>query len=330
MRRISVISPYRISFTGGGTDVPPFPEMYGGCVINATIDKGIRLNYVEDGHPLEISSRDVLKSWSLSSHIQNGFLERITMLFEERGIRKGRLNISGDVPPGTGLGTSSALVLGLIKILHILNGEEVTRSNLAKETYELEKNFFNVTLGKQDPFAISFGGLKYFEFYKDDYRMETFDYEMPTVKQLEESTIMVYTGASHNSSIELQEEVGKLKDGSEELISRLLEIKKNTEDAKESILENDFDRFVSLVDSGWELKKRLSKNISNQKVDALIRTAKENGAGAARLMGGGSEGFILVLADHKKLWGLQKKMMEHSDFVTRISFDYSGARSVTF
>lgn len=329
MRRISVISPYRISFSGGGTDIPPFPEMFGGCVINATIDKGIRVNYVEDGLPLEISSRDILKSWSFSKHIQNSFLERISSLFRDRGIKKGRLSISGDVPPGTGLGTSSALIIGLIQILHLLNGEEVSKGELAKETYEIEKNFFDVTLGKQDPFAISFGGMKYFEFSKDDYRMELLDHELPSVMELERSTLMVYTGATHNSSDELQDEVSKLKDGSEELIDTLLEIKKNTVEAKDAILSNDFDKFVNLVDIGWELKKRLSKNVTNQKVDSLIRIAKENGAGAARLMGGGSEGFVLVLAHHDNIWGLQKKMMEYSEFVTRISFDSYGVRTVT-
>ncbi len=141
---------------------------------------------------------------------------------------------------------------------------------------------------------------------------------------------MVYTGSSHNSSDELQEEISKMKEGSEELIGRLLEIKKNTEEARESVKENDFERFVELVDSGWGLKKGLGKNITNNRVDDLIKNAKQNGAGAAKLMGGGSAGFILIIGDQKNLWALQKKMMEFSEFVTRVSFDPVGARSVTF
>jgi D-glycero-alpha-D-manno-heptose-7-phosphate kinase len=330
MKKISVISPYRISFSGGGTDVSPFPEMYGGCVINTTIDKGIRLNYVDDGQPLEISSRDLLKSWSFSKRVHNSFLEGIATLFREKGIEKGRLSISGDVPPGTGLGTSSALVLGLLQITKILNEERVTKADLAKETYDVERDFFGVTLGKQDPYAISFGGMKYVEFSGDNYRMEQFDYDSPFVKQLERSTLMVYTGSSHNSSDEMQEEISKMKEGSEELIGRLLEIKKNTEEARKSIKENDFERFVELVDGGWGLKKGLGKNITNNRVDDLIKSAKQNGAGAAKLMGGGSAGFILIISDQKNLWALQKKMMEFSEFVTRVSFDPVGARSVTF
>ena len=330
MKKISVTCPYRISFSGGGTDISPFPEMYGGCVINATIDRGIRLNYVDDGKHLEISSRDILKSWSFSKRIHNNFLDGVTALFKERGIEKGRLSISGDVPPGTGLGTSSALVLGLLQIIKLLNGEEVTKARLAEETYEVERNFFGATLGKQDPYAISFGGVKYVEFGKNSYKMEVFDYRLPFIQLLEKSSMMVYTGSSHDSSEELQDEVSRLEEGSGDLIDRLLEIKKNTEEAKESIEEDDFDRFVKLVDSGWELKKGLSKKVTNPKIDALISAAKENGAGAARLMGGGSEGFILIIGDHRRIWKLQKKMMEYSDFVTRISFDFLGARSETF
>ncbi len=331
MNRISVMCPYRISFSGGGTDVSPFPEMYGGSVINATIDRGIRLNYVDDEQPLEITSRDLLKSWSFSKKIHNSFLEGITTLFKERGIERGRLSISGDVPPGTGLGTSSALVLGLLQIVKILNGEsEVTKAKLAQETYDVERNFFGAILGKQDPYAISFGGMKYVEFSGESYKMEQYDGDSQFVARLERSALMVYTGSSRNSTDQLQEEVSRLKEGSNYLISKLLEIKKNTEDARDSIRENDFDRFVRLVDAGWELKKGLGSSISNQKVDGLISRAKVNGARAARLMGGGSAGFILLIADPQKIWKLQRKMMEYSDFVTRISFDQTGARSVTF
>jgi len=328
MRKISVFSPYRISFGGGGTDISPFPEMYGGCVINTTIEKGIRLNYVDDGFPLEISSRDLLKSWSFSKKVHNDFLEGVTMLFKERGIDRGRLSLSGDVPPGTGLGTSSSLILGLLRIIKVVNDEEITKENLASETYDVEKNFFGITLGRQDPYAISFGGMKYVEFTKEGYKMEMFDHDSPFIKLLEKSTLMVYTGSSHDSSAELQEQVSKLKDGSDEMIDLLLEIKKSTKETKESIEEEDFGTFISSMNRGWELKKRLGKNITNQKVDSLIDIAIENGAGAARLMGGGSEGFVLVVADYRKIWDIQRKMMEFSDYVTRVSFDLYGTRGI--
>lgn len=329
MRKITVTCPYRISFSGGGTDVSPFTEMYGGAVINATIDKGIRVSYVDDGQPLEISSRDLLKSWSFSKSIHNNFLEGITKLFTKMGIETGRLSIAGDVPPGTGLGSSSALVLGLLMITKYLNGEEVDRERIAKETYDVERNFFGVTLGKQDPFAISFGGFKYTEFKANSYRMEMFDYEDPFVKMLERSTLMVYTGSTHNSTDELQDEVGKLNEGSRELIDRLLEIKRNAEEARDSIREGNFERFVRLVDYGWDLKKGLRKDITNPAVDSIISKARKSGAGAARLMGGGSAGFILIISSPDKIWGVQRMMMESSEFVTRISFDQTGARQVT-
>ena len=330
MDMISVFSPYRISFSGGGTDISPFPEMYGGCVINTTIKKGIRLTYVDDGFPLEISSRDILKSWSYSRSVSNNFLSRVTGLFERNGIRRGKLSISGDVPPGTGLGTSSALILGLMSIINAINSEIVKKEKLARAAYDLEKDFFGITLGRQDPYAIAFGGMKVVEFSRNGYRVEKFDHDTSFIKLLEKSTLIAYTGSSHNSSEELQEQVSKLKEGSEELIDRLFKIKKTTEEIRGSIKEEDFSRFIDLMNYGWELKKGLGKNITNPKVDSLINVAKENGAKAARLMGGGSAGFILLIADYGKTWYLQKKMMEYSDFVTRISFDLEGVRRTCF
>ena len=330
MDRISVFSPYRISFSGGGTDISPFPEMYGGCVINTTIKKGIRLTYVDDGFPLEISSRDILKSWSYSKNVDNNFLSKVTGLFERNAIRRGRLNICGDVPPGTGLGTSSSLILGLMSIINAINSEDVKKEKLARSAYDLEKDFFGITLGKQDPYAIAFGGMKFVEFSRNSYKMEKFDHDTSFIRLIEKSTLIVYTGSSHNSSEELQEQVGKLKEGSKELIDSLLKIKKTTEELRESIKEEDFSRFVDLMNYSWELKKGLGKKITNPKVNSLINVAKENGAQTARLMGGGSAGFILLIADYGKTWYLQKKMMEYSDFVTRISFDLEGVRRTSF
>lgn len=326
MRKVSVFSPYRVSFSGGGTDVSPFPDIYGGCVINTTIDRGVNLIYKDDGEPLEISSRDLFRSWNFSNQPHDNFLEGITLLFRERGIDKGRLTISGDVPPGTGVGSSSALVLGLLNIINILNDKKVTKDAIAEETYNVERNFFGVTLGRQDPYAISIGGPKYMEFSKGGFRVEKFGPEDPFIQLLEKSTLMLYTGSSHNSSDALQEQVSKLKHGSDKFVERLKEIKNVTQEVRKAIKTGDFDKFVELLNYEWNLKKGLGRSITNDKIDKLIKTSLDSGAKAARLMGGGAEGFILLIAESGNVWKLQKTMMEHSDFVTRLSFDYDGVK----
>lgn len=324
MKRISVFSPYRISFLGGGTDISLFSDTYGGCVINTTIDRGIRLDYVNDGQPLELSSRDFLKSWSLSKQPYNSFLEAITLFLRERGMEKGRLSISGGVPPGTGIGSSSALVLGLLKIINALNRSESSHEDLAEEAFNLEQEFFGISLGRQDPYAIAFGGMKYMEFLANDFRIEKFEYGSSFIKLLEKSTLILYTGSSRSSSEALEDQVKRMEEGSEEVVSRLKEIKTITIEGRDALRSNDFEKFIRLVNYGWELKKGLGNRVTNSKVDGIIKTALDNGAKAARLMGGGSEGFLLLIADYGKLWDLQKTMMEYSDFVTRVSFSYDG------
>ncbi|MGC8644896.1 MAG: kinase [Thermoplasmata archaeon] len=324
MRRISVFAPYRVSFFGGGTDIPPFSDLYGGCVINATIDMGMRVRYVDDGKPLEISSRDMLRSWSLSGLSGNEFMGRISDLFEMNGITTGRLTVSGDVPAGTGLGSSTSLVQALLTLIRRIKGEAIDTWKIAQESYRTERDHFHVTLGLQDPYAIPFPGLKYVEFSRSGVNVERLDQKSNFLRMLERSSMIVYTGSTRNSSDELQNEVSKLNSNSEEMINTLLEIKAVTIDARSTIVRNDMRAFCDLMNRSWELKKKLGRSITNERVEFLINTAMKNGACAAKLMGGGSAGFILAIAPPEKLWNLETKMMEVSEFVTRVSYESDG------
>jgi len=324
MNRISLFSPYRISFSGGGTDIAPFVDTHSGYVINSTIDKGIRISYVQDREPLEISSRDFLRSWSFEGGIGNNFLDNISLFLERRGVREGRISISGDVPPGTGLGSSSALISGLLALVSILDGRRIDKKALALETYETEHNFFGVVLGKQDPYAIAFGGFKFMRFYGDKLETEFFPNQAHFSQMLESSLLIVYTGSSRESSSVLQEEVRRAKNGSEEFIENLEEMKKVTEEMRTAIKREDMEEFINLLNTSWEIKKRFGERISNKNVDRLIEISLKNGAAGAKLMGGGSQGFILLISKEGRRWGLQREMMKYSNFVVRVSLDRDG------
>jgi len=324
MNRVYLFSPYRISFSGGGTDIAPFVDTHGGCVINSTIDKGVRISYVQDREPLEISSRDFLRSWSFEGGIGNNFLENISLFLEKSGIRDGRISISGDVTPGTGLGSSSALISGLLALVSILDGREINKEALARETYETERNSFGVVLGKQDPYAIAFGGFKFMKFYGNKLETEFFSNNSHFAQMLESSLLIVYTGSSRESSAVLQEEVRRAKDGSEEFIENLLEMKKVTEEMRTAIKREDMEEFTNLLNTSWEIKKKFVERISNRNVERLIEISLKNGAAAAKLMGGGSQGFILLISKEGRRWELQREMMNYSNFVVRVSLDKDG------
>jgi D-glycero-alpha-D-manno-heptose-7-phosphate kinase len=324
---ITVYSPFRISFAGGGTDISPFFENYGGSVLNTTIDRGIMIRYVDDGGSLEVSSRDFLKTALISSN-NTSMENKIVNMFMESGIKTGRLIMNSDVPPGSGLGSSSALLNGIIKTIYTIKNSSIDPYELAKESYFTEKDKFNIILGKQDPYAISIGGLKYMEFKSMGEVTQKFNLSDPFVKSLEESMMLVYTGNTRESSNALQEQAAKSALHDKDTTESLITIRNLAFQMSKAMKAHNRDEICNLINEGWKIKKTLGKNVTNQRIDRMIDYAFDNGARSAKLLGGGSEGFILLLTENENMALLQQKMMSLSDFVIRLRFDARGTRII--
>ena len=328
MDRIIAYSPFRISFGGGGTDINPFCDRFGSAVLNATIDRGVTVTYTRDAYELEISSRDFLKSFLVSSSDDRGVLNGILELFRRNGVDRGRLAINSGVPPGSGLGSSSALINALLLILNTVSRKEFDPYSMARETYDLESNYFGITLGKQDPYAIARGGLKLMQFQKEHVSCRMLDHNSNIIKELESRILLVYTGNTRESSNVLRSQV-ELSAREESPVNRTLsEIKETALRMADSLASGDIDRFSSLINEGWNLKKKANPDVSNDKIENIIGKAMSNGADAARLMGGGKEGFVLLVAKPGKIELLQKAMMHLSEFTIRVSFDERGTRII--
>lgn len=330
MQKIISYSPLRISFGGGGTDISPFVETHGGAVINTTIDRGVTVGYIDDPHSLEISSRDFVRSYLVgaNNHENLNVQERILDLFEQNGISKGRIIINSDVPPGSGLGSSSALTTAVLKLICKIRNIDKTREEIASEAFLTERDRFGVTLGKQDPYAVSLGGFKFMRFDSQGVRNFPISGHDSFLKDLESRILLVYTGKTRESSDVLQDQVNKSLEGDDDTIRNLTRIRELAESMNDAVLHNDMNSFIAHINEGWEMKKLLGKNVTNEQIDKTIEVAKENGAKGARLMGGGSQGFVLLIADKGKLEKLQKKMMDFSEFVIRVSFDKIGTRII--
>ncbi len=324
---ITVYSPLRISFAGGGTDISPFYERYGGAVLNTTIDRGIMIRYEDDGSSLEVSSRDFLRTALISTN--NRTMEnKIIDMFMENGINTGRVIMNSDVPPGSGLGSSSALINGILKMINAIKKRNVDPYELAKESYLTEMDKFNIILGKQDPYAISIGGLKYMEFRENVDSTQKFDLSDPFVKDLQSSILLVYTGNTRESSRSLQDQVTKSEHGDEQTMENLNKIKHLALEMSKAISAHNRNEVCNIINEGWNIKKSLGANVTNQRIDEIISYAKENGAKSAKLLGGGSEGFILLIGEKNGIDSLQRKMMLKSDFVIRVRFDNCGTRVI--
>ena len=325
---ITVYSPLRISFAGGGTDISPFLENYGGAVLNTTIDRGIMIRYIDDGGSLEVSSRDFLRSALISSTNNTSMENKIINMFMENGIDTGRIIMNNDVPPGSGLGSSSALINGIIMAIYAIKRKDIDPYDLAKESYLTEKNKFNIILGKQDPYAISVGGLKYMEFRRSGEITQKFALSDPFVTNLEKSMMLVYTGNTRESSRSLQDQVAKSENGDEKTMENLNKLKDLALQLSKAIKAHNRAEVYSIVNEGWSIKKSLGTNVTNKRIDTIIDYALDNGAKSAKLLGGGAEGFILLMSERENIDSLQHKMMSQSDFVIRIHFDGEGTRVI--
>lgn len=327
MNKIVAYSPLRISFGGGGTDISPFYEKYGGAVVNTTIDRGVTVSYTEDPFPLEISSRDFVKSFTISRKNNGKYVpQKILKLFEKNGINKGRIIINSDVPPGSGLGSSSALTTAVLKLIHRINGYETDEMMIAREAFDTEKDYFGITLGKQDPYAVSIGGFKFMEFIDDSEKTVRLDEYREFISELEKRTLLLYTGKTRASSTVLADQVHNSRKGEENTISNLKAIREIAHEMKNSVVNGDIASFVKGINAGWKIKKELGRNVSNPKIESIISRALNNGAAAARLMGGGSQGFVLLISEKNEIETLQREMMKVSKFVIRVAYDPSGTR----
>jgi Predicted kinase related to galactokinase and mevalonate kinase len=328
MEKIACYSPLRVSFSGGGTDISPFLETYGSKVINTTIDRGVRVLYSADGYPLEISSRDFLNTSILGESHGRTFQERMLELFQKYDILRGRIYISGEVPPGSGLGSSSAIVTALMKLIFELRGEKSEAQELAQIAYKEEKEFFNITLGVQDPFAISLGGFKYMEFNGENIHLERLN-ESKFLDVLRSGMIICYTGSTRESSEVLKAQVRDSSSPESHTTNSLKELMDITQESWKFALSNDYRSFCSNVNRGWSIKRTLSPGVSSQKVENIISTALKSGARAARLLGGGKDGFVLVLGEPDRLWDIQKRLMTLSNFVVRVSPTMEGTKVIS-
>ncbi len=329
MMRISAYSPLRVSFAGGGTDISPFLEEYGTDVINTTIDKGVYVSYVEDSSPLEITSRDFLKTVVFGGNKESNFQEKIMELFMENGIVRGRLYINGEVPPGSGLGSSSAMVNSILRIIQELNGNFKGNMELARHSYEIEKNFFGITLGIQDPYAIAEGGFKHMSSRGKDVVFQHLE-NSHIMKKLDEGMIIAYTGSTRESSEVLREQVKRSEKGEREVIGKLSDLKRIAVDLTGNSVDGDWENFCKNINHGWEIKKSLGSKVSGEKVDKIIDLSMKSGAKASRLLGGGMQGFVLVLAEREDVWKIQSQLRLVSDFVMRVSPSTKGTRLFSF
>ena len=281
-------TPFRVSFLGGGTDLPVVYRQIGGAVLSTTIDKHM---YVAVNKRFEETIRVAYTRTEIVKRPEELRHEIVREALQRVGIRKQIEVVTiADVPAGTGLGSSSALTVGLLNALYAYSGVPVDPERLAREACELEIVRLGHRIGKQDQYAAAYGGLNFIQFFPDE-RVEV----EPVVlsEGLREEFFarirVFYTGLKRRSGEILSEQNKTVA----EKLPLYRALKDLARAGKEALQAGDLDRFGKLLHEGWEIKRSFSRKISNRVIDELYDLGRGEGALGGKVLGAGGGGFIL-------------------------------------
>ena len=287
-------TPLRVTFAGGGTDIPSFYREHGpGAVVSAAINKYIYIivNKKFDGRiRVSYSVTEIVDSLEELKH--PAVREALRLLGISGGIEI--VSIS-DIPgEGTGLGSSSSFLVGLLNALHAWKGELASPKQLAEEAVRIEREILKEPGGKQDQYMAAFGGMQYMEFHKDE-SVVLKPIIMPEEKKriLRENLIMLYTG-KHRKSASIHANQMKETRNKVELYGKMKDLAAVLSD---SLSKGRIEDTGKLLHDNWMLKKQLANGISDDSIDAMYKSAMDSGAEGGKLMGAGGGGFLLFYAD---------------------------------
>ena len=292
-------APFRVSFAGGGSDIPSFYETYGGCVLSTSIRKYVYLTinkaFNKDTITLKYSQTEVVDD---PNKIQHRIFRQTLKDFGTKGIE---ITSMADIPAGTGLGSSSSFTVALLKLLYAYNEKSVSAYKVAKEACDIEINQLGNPIGKQDQFAAAFGGLRYYEFQPDGFvKVEPIIMRSASYRHLEDSIMMFYTGLVRDANKILGEETRNLASANEK-INATLKLCELTRDLKREFESNNVDALGEILNQGWNIKRNLAGGITNKAIDYYYEQGIKAGASGGKLLGAGGGGFLLFyVPDHSK------------------------------
>jgi len=336
-KNIRARAPLRISFAGGGTDLAEYCEIYGGAVLNTTIDfyAFAHLSFLNsdivDFHAPDIAAEDrVPMAARLPTNrglkLHRAVYNRMIRDFNDSRPISVRLSTTVDAPPGSGLGSSSALVVAMVEAFRFALDLPLGPYEIAALAYDIERVDGGLPGGKQDQYAAAFGGLNFIEFTSEKrvivnpLRMRACDR-----KELEASLVVCFTGQSRETDQIIGEQVKSLKTRKNAALESMHTLKTDALEMKEALLRGNIVEMAEVLDRSWEVKKRTASNITNAHIDHLYATAKANGAMAGKVSGAGGGGFMVFITDPENRYRLMSALDSVGGRPSPIFFTQHGA-----
>ena len=332
-------SPLRISFGGGGTDVSPYCDEHGGAVLSATIDRYAyaTINSDEDDDVIVIESidYDVSISYALDEEfVYDGQLDLAKAVVDrfraDHGLDGGmRIRLHNDAPPGSGLGSSSAICVALSGALASHLRVKLDPYELAELAYRIERIDAGIKGGRQDQYATAFGGFNFIEFERDSTVVNPLRLLPETLYELEYGLVFAYVGGQHFSSRIIDQQVGNYRSGVAATVDAMDRIKELAHETKRALLLGDIPAFGSLLDEGWQAKKRMAEGITNPRIDDVYRSARKAGALGGKVSGAGGGGFMFFVVDPTKRFAVQESLLAEGAELVNFTFVDEGMRAWT-
>lgn len=332
-------APLRLGLAGGGTDVSPYCDVYGGHVMNVTIDRyAYAILSPRDGgdscfHALdvgheEVHSCDVAIDAGGPLRLLKGVYARVSRDF--LGGERPPLTVKtfSDAPPGSGLGSSSTMVVALLQAFVEYFSLPLGEYEVAQLAYDIERKDLKLAGGKQDQYAATFGGFNFMEFYADDrvivnpLRIKDWVWA-----ELESSLVLYFTGVSRASADIIDQQSRNVGDKNQASIDAMHQLKDEAIQMKECILKGDLRRLESTLQAGWVAKKKTATSISNPLIEQVEKVAFANGARAAKVSGAGGGGFMMFLCSPEQRISLTRALLEQGGSVLDFHFTQQGATS---
>ena len=315
-------TPLRITLGGGGTDLPSYYGQHGGFVISAAINRYIFIAINDTFTHDYFLKYSELEQVDLVDQIRHPII-REALRIHPIGPSIELVSVA-DIPSGTGLGSSGAFTVGLLRALYAYKREHVTAANLAEEACRIEIEILNRPVGKQDQYISAFGGLTCFDI-KPDGQVSVFPLLISneTLRDLEEHLCMFFTHYSRPADVVLAEQRTKSQSGDREMVESLHFVKENGLASKEALEQGDTAKFAALMDEHWRRKRQRSSLMSNDEIDRCYSIAMDSGALGGKLVGAGSGGFLLFYA--KDLDSLRSAMAAKGLSEVRFVFDFDGS-----
>jgi D-glycero-alpha-D-manno-heptose-7-phosphate kinase len=331
-------APLRLGLAGGGSDVSPYSEMFGGAVLNATIDQYAYCTIEEtDDNTVILKAADLDMSRNYKSaltlpsdgslDLHKGVYNRIIKDFRITEPVSCRITTWCDVPPGSGLGTSSTMVVAIIKAFTEWLNLPLGDYDTAYLAYRIERIDLGLSGGKQDQYAATFGGFNFIEFSKDE-RVIVNPLRMKRwiIDELEASMVLFYTGESRSSDKIIREQQENTRKGKKLPVEATHRIKENSYLMKDLLLKGEIIQFAKALGKEWENKKKMALSISKEHIEKIYNAAMEAGAYGGKVSGAGGGGFMFFMTDPAKRLDLINALGRFNGRVVNFHFSENGCQ----